>query len=129
MSQDDESDSVLADPVLPSASRVALRVAAQITRNEGVRGFVPPSMSSEEQMLNNCRTRSKLRRRGKVFQKIKFDQHRECRGCTHVGDIESHSDVPSELDWAPHNSEDEGPPGPHPSSESEIDNEFQDERD
>ena len=35
MSHDDESVSVLADRVLPSVSRVALRVAPQITGDEG----------------------------------------------------------------------------------------------
>ena len=123
MSQDDESVSVLADRALPSASRVALRVAAQIT-GEGVRGFVPSLMTFEEHMINNCWTPSRLRRRGKLFQKLKFDQHRECRGCTHAGDIESDSDGPPELDCT-HNSEDEGPSGLHPSSESEIHNESQ----
>ena len=62
MSHDDESVSVLADRALPSASRVALRVAAQITGDEKARGFVPPSMNFEEHMINNCRARSKLRR-------------------------------------------------------------------
>ena len=122
MSRHDESVSVLADRALPSASRFALRVATQIIGDEVTR-----AMNFEEHMINNCRTRSKLRQRGKWLQKIKFDQHRECRGCTHAGDIESDSDGPPELDWT-HNSEDEGPPSLHPSSESEIGYGSQDER-
>ena len=49
--------------------------------------------------------------------KNKFDQHRECNGCTHADDIDPESDEPPELDWTPHNSGDEGPPGLHPSSD------------
>ena len=49
--------------------------------------------------------------------KIKFDQHRECTGCTHADDIDPESDEPPELDWTPRNSDDEGPPGLHPSSD------------
>ena len=56
------------------------------------------------------------------------DQHRECRGSTHVDSTDSDLDGPPELDWTPHNSEDEGPPGLHPLSESEINDESQDER-
>ena len=61
------------------------------------------------------------------FRRFEFDQHRECRGCTHAGDVDSDSDGPPELDWT-HSSEDEGPPGLHPSSESENERESQDER-
>ena len=43
--------------------------------------------------------------------KIKFDQHRECTGCTHADDIDPESDEPPELDWTPRNSDEEGPPG------------------
>ena len=49
--------------------------------------------------------------------KIKFDQHRECTGCTHANDTDPESDDPPELNWTPHNSDDEGPPGLHPSSD------------
>ena len=59
MSHDDESVSVSVDRVLPSASRVVLRDAAQITEDEGARGIVPLSMNFEEHMINNCRSRRK----------------------------------------------------------------------
>ena len=51
---------------------------------------------------------------------IKFDQHRECRSCTNVDNADSDSDGPPDLDWTPNNSEDEGHPGLHTSSESET---------
>ena len=47
MNQDEESVSALADRALPSASRVALRGATQITGDKGVRGLKPPSMKFE----------------------------------------------------------------------------------
>ena len=67
-----------------------------------------------------------------MFQKIKFDQHRECNGCTHADSTGSDADGPPELDWTPHNSDDAGPPGLHPSTDehdSESEDESQDERD
>jgi hypothetical protein len=80
-------------------------------------GFVPPDMSIDERMIYNYRNRAKNRRRGRPNMKIKFDQHRECTGCTHADDIDPESDEPPELDWTPRNSDDEGPPGLHPSSD------------
>ena len=74
-------------------------------------------------MSNNCRYRAMKKPMGRAYQKIIFDQHRECRGCTHAASIYSDSDGQPELDWTPHSSEDEGPSGLHPSSESEMDNE------
>ena len=54
---------------------------------------------------------------------IGFVQHRECRGCTHVGDSGgSDSDGPPELIWT-HDSNDQGSARLHPSSESETERE------
>jgi hypothetical protein len=80
-------------------------------------GFVSPEMSFEEHMIYNCRKQTKSRRKGRPHMKIKLDQHRECNGCTHAGDTDPESDEPPELDWTNHNSDDEGPPGLHPSSD------------
>ena len=63
--------------------------------------------------------------------KIKFDQHRECNGCTHAGNVVPESVEPPELDWTPHNSDDKGCPGLHPSTNentSESEEESQGER-
>jgi len=94
-------------------------------------GFVLPEMNFEEHMICNCRNRAKSRRIGRPHMRIKFDQHRECNGCTHAGDTDPESDEPPELDWTPHNSDDEGPPGLHPSTNentSESGSESQGER-
>ena len=71
-------------------------------------GFVPPPMGFDKHMIYNCRSRARKKRIGRVYEKIRFDQHRECRGCTHADSTDSDSDGPPELDWTPHNSEDEG---------------------
>ena len=79
-----------------------LRVATQITEMVSGRvrvralpfrrvGFLPPSMNFEEHMINNCRQRNRKRRSGRAFDKIKFDQHRQC-GCTDADDVDSDQD-------------------------------------
>ena len=88
-------------------------------------------MSFEEHMIYNRRDRAERKFIGRPHQKIRFDQHRECNGCTHAGDTDPESDEPPELDWTLHNSDDEGPPGRHPSSDehiSESEDESQEER-
>ena len=123
MSHEDGRVSVLADWVLPSASCAALRVSAQIEEEEVTRGTVPLSMSLEEHMIYNCRSQTKMTRRGKVFQRINFYQNRACRVFTYAGDSdESDSDRPLDLDWT-HDSDDEGPHVLLPSSESETERE------
>ena len=91
-------------------------------------------MNFEEHMINNCRQRNRKRRNGRAFDKIQSDKHREC-GCDNAGNVDTDQDGPPDLDWTPHNSEDEGPPGLHSPSESDtnhepdIDSQSQDERD
>ena len=99
-------------------------------------GFLPPSMNFEEHMINNCRQRNKKRRAGRAFDKIKFDQHREC-GCTKEDNVDSDQDGPPGLDWTPPNSDndDDERPELHTSSgsgsdhEPDIDSQSQDEHD
>jgi hypothetical protein len=87
-------------------------------------GFLPPSMNFEEHMINNCRQRNRNIQKGRAFDKIQFDQHRQC-GCTNADNVDSDSDGPPGLDWTPPNSDndDDERPELHPSSASESDHE------